>query len=149
VIRKIIPSILIAIVGVIAYFAVPVLFGAGTSSASPSIVLDGVYTQTQNDIPNTIMTAVVEDNTIEITLRLDSHEEGDSDVVGTYWAGTFDTGNPTNSFGIVSKGNQEAMSKSLFGSQDPTKTFAYKDGDLSFDFSMLKLSTVVHLSKQR
>jgi hypothetical protein len=146
--RKTLISILVtAALAVVAY----VLTGAFVSDATPkpasNRVLTGDYHQTANGIPNTKMSAVITDGNIEVTLVLDSGAEGDSDVTGLYWTGSFDTSNTSDSFSVASKADTKALDASLFGSQADTKVFDYDRGDLNFTFTIRGMTTTVHLSK--
>lgn len=65
-----------------------------------------------------------------------------------YWKGTFAGEDVTEGQKITSDADVEALSKSLFGSQDETKVFTYKDGQLTFPFSIMGVSQTVKLVKQ-
>ncbi len=65
-----------------------------------------------------------------------------------YWAGEFDSEkDPLSDFVYVSKGYTDIMDGSFFGSQSATKTFKYKDGVLSYEFTMMGSTTTVDLVK--
>lgn len=118
--------------------------GFDAANIKTSTVPTGEYHQTANGVNGAFMSAVVSDGKIEVTLKLDSGEEGDSDATGTYWVGSFDRSKaPT----IVSDADLKDLNTSMFGSQDDTKTFTYDHGDLSFPFEMLGIKTTVHLTK--
>lgn len=119
---------------------------AKTDDGKPN-PLFGSYHQINNDIPDTTMTATIAENSIVIVLKLESHEEGDADPAGTYWAGTFDTDNKSDSFITASLADSKELSYSVLGSQDRTKTFTYDQGIISFNFSIMGQSTTVQLSK--
>lgn len=89
-----------------------------------------------------------EDGNFEATISGDHIEINfaatkDDDTTALYWDGTF----PAGSDKIVSQGNVKKMSSALLASQDKTKTFDYKNGELSFPFSMMGVSSTVHLKK--
>lgn len=89
-----------------------------------------------------------DDGNFEATISNDHIEilfagTADDDTTALYWDGTF----PTSSDKIVSQGNVKKMSNALLASQDKTKTFVYKDGELSFPFSMMGVSSTIHLKK--
>lgn len=105
------------------------------------LTLDGHYHQTKNDIRNTSMSADISGNTIRIEMTLNGEK-------GHYWVGSFNPGDDiTKSFEVVSNVNSDELSGSLFRSKDQTKTFTYQDGDLSFEFTIRGMKTVVHLSR--
>lgn len=91
--------------------------------------------------PDAVMTAEITYGAIQINVHLDGSDN-------VYWLGTFDTDmTDIQRFTMVSVGDQDAMANKIFASQDPTKTFTYSDGILSFDFTMLGSKTTVRLSK--
>lgn len=118
--------------------------GLGNShsvSASEPTSLKGNWRQIDSGIPKAVMSAVISDNKIEITLHME-------DTLGIFWTGTFDTSkNSSETFMVISEGDQDVLAKSLYGSNEKTKKFSYKNGDLSYEFSILGVSTTVHLSK--
>lgn len=145
--RKLLISILTVVLLAVVGF---VLTGAMTSNASPKTasnrILTGEYHQTKG-MPNTTMSATIADGKIKVSLRLDSGEEGDSNVYRTFWQGTFDTSNTSDTFTTISKPDVKVVNSSLYGSSETSKKFTYKNGDLSYEFSILGASTTVHLSK--
>jgi hypothetical protein len=146
--RKILISVLtIAVVAVVAFMVTGAMADSSPKNTASNTVLTGTYHQTNNGIPHTEMSAVVTNGKIEVTLKLDSGQEGDSDVTGIYWAGTFDISNTSDSFSVVSQADKDKLELSVVGSQDSTKKFDYDNGDLNFLFSMMGMTTTVHLSK--
>lgn len=115
---------------------------SGTSHTTPKTLV-GRWVQS-NDLDNdVIMKATVsKGNTIQVNMQA-------RDSTSIYWLGSFKSNkNPRSSFNVISRGDQDAMSMSIFGSVDSTKRFKYKNGDLSFEFSMLGTTSTVHLKKQ-
>jgi len=102
------------------------------------ISLAGHWHQTKNGIPNTTMSADITSDHIEVTLKL-------GDVSGPFWIGTFDATPSTST--ILSHGDTEKMDLDLLASNEKDKEFTYKNGDLSYQFSIMGESTIVHLSK--
>jgi len=114
----------------------------------PRTVVDGDYHQINNSYPTAKFVAEVYGGQIDITLKLDSGEEGDSSAVGTYWVGTFPRpDHPDDKFDVTSVGDVRTMKSSVLGSQDPTKEFHFKDGVITFKFKMMGTTSTVHLSK--
>ena len=70
----------------------------------------------------------------------------DASTKGLYWVGTFPTDDTDGT--IVSKADRNALSKSIVGSQDETKTFTAEDGNLLFDFGAMGVTKTVTLEKQ-
>jgi hypothetical protein len=130
-----------------------IVFGEGSNADSKTteaqtliiptapISLDGHYHQTKDDIPNTTMSADISGNVIQINLKYNGLTE-------PYWVGSFNPGDDiTQTFQVLSNADSAQMSESIFRSQDPTKTFTYQDGDLSYEFTLRGVTTTVHLSK--
>ncbi|AVD99471.1 lipoprotein [Streptomyces phage Bing] len=79
-----------------------------------------------------------------IQINLDSR-----DTSRIYWLGTFDgEKDPSTDFTVVSKGDSDAMEMSLFGSRDKNKSFTYKDGELSYKFTMQGMTSTIRLEKK-
>jgi len=120
--------------------------GASSASAAsnisiPSKSLLGEYHQTQSGLPKANMTAVITENKIEIILTM-------ADTTGLFWSGTFDTNSVTSQpFSTTSYGDLKLLDASMYGSSEKTKKFFYDYGDLSYQFSIMGVSTTVHLSK--
>lgn len=108
---------------------------------SGPVSLNGTWTQSSSGIPDIKMTASVSDDRISITMNTGSDS-------GTYWVGSFDTLlTKSQSFTVTSAGDVSAMESDLLASQDSSKVFTYKNGDLSFPFSIMGVSTTVHLQR--
>lgn len=122
------------------------LTGCGSNdntSVSAPTSLTGDWHQVANGIDGMYMTATVYPGQIQIWLR----SRTDTEI---YWMGSFSSEkSPLSSFKTVSLGDQDAMAFSLFGSGDETKTFQYKNGVISFKFSVdaLHKTTTVKLAK--
>lgn len=117
------------------------LGGSNKASASAPADLNGHWHQTKSGIPRAVMSADINNGKIEIAVKM-------GDTGGLYWVGTFDAGrNPSNTFMTDSIGDRDVMDTEMFASQDSSKMFTYKDGDLSYDYSILGIPTTVHLSK--
>lgn len=105
-----------------------------SSKAVSSASLAGTWT---GDEPP--MVAHIVNNKIQIDIV-------DEESASLYWVGTFDPS--TTDGNQVSQGNTEAMDSALLGSQDSTKQFQYKDGKLSFKFSMMGTTRTVNLVRK-
>ena len=114
---------------------------AASNISTASNSLQGEYHQTQSGLPKAIMSAVITENKIEITLTM-------QDTTGLFWSGTFDTDAVTSKpFKTTSFGDQKLLDASMYGSSEKTKEFSYDNGDLSYQFSIMGVFTTVHLSK--
>lgn len=97
-----------------------------------------------NKNPDGYMTASIDAGSIQVDLH-------GRDSRSIFWMGSFEGDRqPTGKFTVVSIPDPDArytMKHSLMASDEPTKTFTYDNGDLSYEFSMAGTSTIVHLTK--
>lgn len=108
--------------------------GGSSASQNVSVNLNGTWHQSSNDTSPVDMTADVVDGHIEIFMA-------SSVVDGLYWSGTFVSDINSNPATVVSVADKDELS------QDPTKTFTYKNGELSYSFTMLGVTDTIHLSR--
>lgn len=108
-----------------------------STNNSPSLKtpmnLSGSWHESSNDSPVS-MSAEVTDGHIQIFMS--------SDLANgiLYWDGTFDVKNDSpNSFNVVSTVDEHGLS------QDSVKTFTYKNGELTYPFSMMGKSYMIRL----
>lgn len=127
------------LVGIGIYFTVSSADATVKTKAPKTLV--GTWHQT-NKVDGIIMQASVNsDDTIQVNLKT-------RDSSSIYWMGSFDSQrDPQSSFDVHSQANSDALEMSIFGSQDPTKTFKYNRGDLSFKFTMMGTTSTIHLQK--
>jgi len=89
------------------------------------------------------MTASISGESIQVNLRSRSSSS-------IFWMGSFDTSRkPVGKFKVVSLGDQDAMKWQITASTEPKKTFTYDNGVLSFKFSAMGSSTIVHMIKSK
>jgi hypothetical protein len=113
---------------------------AGVSKDPVSLI--GEWHQTNAEETGVVMKASISPGSIQV--NMDTRDQS-----GIYWLGTFDTDKGTvKGFTTVSKGDPDAMEKSLFGSQSKTKSFTYKDGEISYKLTILGTTTTVRLAKR-
>ena len=110
------------------------------------VSLVGTWTQTEKSTGDILAEAEISNvGSIQINLRT-------RDSSSIYWMGSFDTSKdgskPFELTSLADPDAQKVMAKSLFGSQDQSKEFAYKNGELSYKFTMLGTTTTVRLTKQ-
>lgn len=134
---------------VLAVLAIPVtisvLSGCGGGAHASSLPDDftGKWYQTNAKSTGVNMTAEITAGHIQIN---NVPRSGTSAI---YWLGTFDTDKSTSkAFKTKSLGDQDAMAMSIFASQDETKQFTYKDGVISFKYSILGTTSTVKLAKR-
>lgn len=114
----------------------------GSSKTDIPVTLDGKWHQVEG-LKGTYMTATVYGGSIQIDMS-------SRDASYIYWLGTFDTDKSTSKpFETISLGDTDAMALSIFGSNSKTKTFSYKDGIISYEFTMLGSTTTVKLAKNK
>ena len=113
-----------------------------TPSAEPAQekpVVDNLTGSWKFDDGNIQFAAEITANAIEMNLVANESE-------ALYWAGTFQS-KAFDGKEIVSKADVDALSRSLFGSQDKTKDFVYDDGTIKFKFRMMGVTKTVTLEK--
>jgi hypothetical protein len=117
------------------FVMLPIVFsGCGSSVNHAPKSVDGMW---KSDSP--VMTAHISHGAIQIYFV-------NGDTKSLYWKGTFNTSASDGSH-ILSKGDTETMDSSLMASEDSTKKFVYKNGELSFPFSILGTSKTVKLER--
>lgn len=145
-------KIMLGIIGIALIAFVAIVAGCGTSSSSAatrtsvaslstSSNVNGQYHQNNTGIKGVTMTADISDGVIKVTMNM-------NDTSGIFWDGTFNT--PRDISGpvtITSAPNTKTLKYDLYASNEKSKQFAYNNGDLSFQFSIMGVSTIVHMSK--
>lgn len=102
--------------------------------ASSDSSLTGTW---KSDSPQ--MVAHISNNQIQIDMVADGSS-------ALYWKGTLPSSVSSGST-VISVGDTAAMEDSLLGSQYASKKFVYKDGKLTFPFSILGMTSTVKLEK--
>lgn len=120
----------------------------GSTEASEMKVLDslvGEWHQINADEVGVDMVATVNPASIQIDVKT---REGSHSV---YWLGTFETDQDlSKKIDIVSNADSDAqmqMDASIFGSQSKTKQFTYENGELTFEFTIMRTTSTVRLQK--
>ena len=106
--------------------------------------LTGNWKQT-NGSSDYYMTAKVSGDTIEVYWVFDG-----GDTTSLYWAGSFTA--PTTAdepYTWTSTNDHAKTSASLMSSEDDTKDFTYKKGELSFPASAFGVTTTVRMTKNK
>lgn len=144
------PGLLLSIA--IFFIAVPILVyfvasgsGDGTSKDVIPKSMVGTWYQTNKMKSGITMQASVSlGGTIQIDMKA-----GDSSNI--YWMGSFEYDeDPQTDFNTLSQADSDAqkvMAGSLFGSQDSKKSFTYKNGELSYEFTMMGVDKTIHLEQ--
>jgi hypothetical protein len=129
----------LAILGAAVSISMLAACGGSHDNKNPSSLIGEWHQVNKN--PDGYMTASIDGDSIQVNLR-------GRDSSAIFWLGTFaGTHRPVGKFKVVSLRDQDATKYNIASSPDKTKTFTYKNGDLSFDFSTLGSTTTVHLHK--
>lgn len=131
-------SVLVAVLS-IAWCVYVLEDGEAQARQAPTTMV-GEWHQTGENASSFI--ATITPGSIEIVMET---RDGSSSI---YWLGTFNENQDLSKpFEIVSIGDQDAMRSAIFASSEKTKLFSYKDGTLSYKFSMMGTKSVIHLVK--
>ena len=89
------------------------------------------------------------DPKFEATITADNIEVHlvDGETKSLFWKGTFPA-SATEGATIQSEGDREALDSSMLGSSETTKPFQFTGDELTFEFSMMGTSTIVHTKKK-
>ena len=140
--RKFLAPLAAIIVAIFALVACGNTHATSTSSKKNSISMVGQWTQINTNSAGW-MTASISGDSIQVNLV-------GRDSSSIFWMGTFNgTHKYAGSFKVTSIGDQDAMKWAIMASSEKTKTFSYKNGVLSYQFSMGGSSTIVHLKKTK
>lgn len=104
--------------------------------------LTGEWKQTNSNSPDSFQTATITADTIVVSWNT-------TDTKSLYWAGDVtvpDDG--STSFSFDSMNDMTQTGTALLASSDPTKTFTYADGELSFEVTAMGTTMTVRLEKQ-
>lgn len=132
---------------------IPVLAACGGEAGAETTRIDtpkslvGTWYQTNKLDNGMIFRASVYANS---TIQVDMQQRDSS---SHYWMGSFQSyKSPKVNFKTTSLADPDAqkwMANSLFGSQDSSKKFEYKRGQLSFKFTMMGTTSTIKLRKHR
>lgn len=124
----------------IAALLIPVALILAGCSAAPSSTeptdLTGDWSYSKDSVA---FEATVEGDVIEVYLTLD-------DTEGLYWTGTFQE-EAVDGEVISSTADTDALDASLYGSMDGSKDFIFKNGELTYEFTILGTVTEVVLKR--
>jgi hypothetical protein len=112
------------------------------SNPSPAAIPDltGSWKQ-ENATDASSMEATVTGDAITVNWHM-------GDTTAVYWQGTFTPPTAGGDYTWTSAADTVALSQSLLGSQDPTKDFAYENGQITFDVTSMGVTTHVRMNKQ-
>ncbi|MBB5183429.1 hypothetical protein [Catenisphaera adipataccumulans] len=118
--------------------------GTNSSTHSASVKkptdLTGTW-QTEMDDDGSYMEAEIEDGTI--TVYFEQEETADQEETeALYWIGTYKAPKKhVTTYSWTSKGDTDQMENALLASQQSTKKFTYKNGQLKFKLSVSGVTT--------
>ncbi|RKJ38496.1 zinc ribbon domain-containing protein [Acutalibacter sp. 1XD8-33] len=114
-----------------------------SAASTEEVSLDGQWKQINSSSETSYQAAIVSGSTLEIYWI---NEEDSSRSL--YWAGTVTLPeNGETEFTWESKNDKEKTKAAILASPDDTKTFAYKDGIISYEVSAMGTTATVHLEK--
>lgn len=103
--------------------------------------LVGDWKQNNSKSTDSYQSATITANTIAVYWVSDG-----GSTKSLYWAGTFTAPTAAGSYSWTSKNDTSQTSSALLASSDPTKTFTYADGVISYSVSALGTTTTVKLA---
>ena len=121
------------------------LTGCGDSVTKESAKapdLKGTYKQTNSNSQDSYQIAAIDDDTISIYWFT-----ADDQTTALYWTGTFEAPTDNNKYSWDSKNYHELTDYALLASGDDTKTITYDKGELSYEVSMMGVTTTITLAK--
>ena len=114
-----------------------------TEAPAPSVAdLSGEWKQTNSQSEDNYQVATITGDTLEINWVTDN-----GDTRSLYWAGTFEAPTVPGSFEWVSANDTAKTEFAMLASGDLTKTFAYDDGEISYEVSALGTTMTVRLGR--
>ncbi len=122
-------------------FCLTLLCGCGSKTSVTD--LTGTWKSENNN--GSWMEAVISGDTIEVNWVSDN-----GDTKSLYWAGSYTApAKATLEYSWDSENDHTKTDDALLASGDDTKTFTYKDGQISYSVSALGTTTTMHLSKEK
>ncbi|MDQ0614419.1 hypothetical protein QF046_002060 [Microbacterium sp. W4I4] len=117
--------------------------GATEEASAPKPVdLAGTWKQTNSNSEDSYQAATVTGDTIEIQWVA-------PDTKSLYWSGTVEVPQDgSTDFTWDSVNDKTKTAKSVMASGDDTKTFTYKDGELSYELTALGTTMTVRMAKE-
>jgi len=117
---------------------------AGEQDAAVEVPdLVGEWVQSNSHSPDSFQAATIADGTITVNWVADG-----GDTRSLYWAGTFEA--PTDAdepYSWDSANDTAQTDNALLASGDPTKTFTYEGGVISYEVTALGTTTTVKLER--
>ena len=105
--------------------------------------LVGEWVQSNSASADSYQSATISADSIEI----DWITEAD-DTRALYWAGTYEAPTAAGAFDWDSQNDTAKTETALLASSDPTKTFSYNDGIISYEVTVLGVTKTVELERK-
>lgn len=122
-------------------FCLTLLCGCGSKTTVTD--LTGTWKSENNN--GSWMEAVISGDTIEVNWVSDN-----GDTKSLYWAGSYTApAKAASEYSWDSENDHTKTDDALLASGDDTKTFTYKNGQISYSVSALGTTTTMHLSKEK
>lgn len=104
--------------------------------------LKGTYKQTNSNSEDAYQIAAIDEDTITIYWYTENDQ-----VTALYWSGTFEAPTTDGEYSWESQNYHDVTEYALLASGDDTKTINYDNGEISYDVSMMGVTTKVILAK--
>jgi len=124
-----------------------------TSTASPSpspskaaevpADLTGEWKQSNANSPDSYQAATIAADSIEVNWVTDN-----GNTTSLFWAGSYAAPTSPGAFTWESQNDTSKTDGAMLASSDPTKTFSYDDGVVSYKVSLMGTTTTVELTGQ-
>ena len=106
--------------------------------------LNGEWIQSNSNSPDAFQAATIADGTIVVNWVSDG-----GDTRSLYWAGTFESPTTVDEpYSWESQNDTAQTGSAMLASGDPTKTFTYEGGVLSYEVTALGTTTTVKLEQE-
>ncbi len=113
-----------------------------TPPSPPELI--GSWKQTNSNSEDTWQAAEISDSTIEVYWISDKGE-----TKALYWAGTFSAPETADEpYTWESENDKNKTDTALLASGDDTKSFTYKNGEISYEVTAFGVTQTVHLAKE-
>jgi hypothetical protein len=114
-----------------------------TTQAAKPLNLTGTWVEKSPKSKDMVQEATITADTIVVNWK---QSDG---TTALYWAGSYEAPKTAStSYEWTSTGDKDKMSAALFASQDATKKFTYKDGQLSFEVTAMGTTATSKLERQ-
>lgn len=121
---------------ILLFIGAALLTGCAQPSSTEPVDLNGDWSYSSDSVN---FEATVKGEQIQMNLIMDNSE-------GLYWSGSFST-DALNGDTIVSYADVEALDASMLGSGDEQKNFVFKDGALTFSFTIVGVTQNIVLTR--